>query len=86
MALCPDGATAFAELKELIALGADDVDTVEVFQRFADSGLPILCVDRDIGLAETANGTVFTYKLADELQICLTALRARHLDTVDISN
>jgi hypothetical protein len=79
-----DCTQALRDLQAVVDLGPIHRDLLETLSRLIDEGTPILQVDRSH--APSANSGVIRYKLADELQRVLAAVRARDFDTDEVES
>lgn len=85
VAVVPDAKAALADMRELKELSElYDFDLGIELLRLTQEGLPALCVEIDAPTAVPADGMVCTYKLPERLQVCLAALRVRHLNSNEI--
>lgn len=88
MSFVPKVDEALSELRELVALGKNDVNLANSLREFIDSGSPLFRTNIDGLAAVPTVERVITYHLDESLLVNLAAPRARkvHSDNVDESH
>ena len=71
----PEWRQAVADLREL-ATCRDYPDVAKCFDKLIDEGTPLLRANVDHAATEATDNLVVCYELADDLKICLSAIRA----------
>ena len=84
MVFVPNAEEALTELRELVRLGADDVNVAEAFRCLVDDGAPFLTAHVDALPAISTDDRIVRYKLAEPLKVRLAALRAGHFKPDDV--